>query len=114
MGKVVSKDGVLYWYIQNGVTEKLVISKPDGWVYDEILMDFKQDKNINAPSIKSLTVDDGITIVGNDLTIELTYTETTTLNQTKIFSDIKLRTGTTVLPPIPMVTIINQTVTKVA
>ena len=113
MGKVVSKDGVLHWFIQNGVTETLVISKPDGWVYDEILMDFKQDKNINASSIKSLTVNDGITISGTELAIELTYTETTTLDQTKLFSDIKLRTGTIVLPPIPLIIIINQTVTKV-
>ena len=113
MGRITSKDNTLYWTIQRNVTETVTIIKSNGWLYDEILMDFKQDKDINDFAIKSLTVGNGLTVNGNNLTITLSYEETTLLNQTRLYADIKLRLGSSVIPPIPMIITINQTVTKV-
>lgn len=113
MGTITSKNNILYWTIQKGVTESITISKDDGWAYDEILMEFKQTKDIDDYELLTLEVGSGLTVVGNNLTIDLTYAQTQAITVNKLFADIKLRTGTTILEPIPFIIITNQTVTKI-
>lgn len=111
---ISTKKGILYWTVQKGVTVSVVIIKNDGWdMYDEILMEFKQDKELSTYPIITLSVGDGLIVDGNNLLINLTYEQTASIEQCQLFSDIKLRSGSIVIPPIPFVVNIVETVTNI-
>lgn len=111
---ISTKKGILYWTIQKGVTSPVTIIKSDGWdAYDEILMEFKQEKELSTYPILTLSVGDGLTIDGNNLLINLTYEQTASIEQCQLFADIKLKIGNVVIPPIPFVVTIEETVTNI-
>lgn len=108
------KRGVLYWSIQKGVTSSIVIIKNDGWdSYDEILMDFKQEKELSTYPILTLSVGEGLTVDNKNLFINLTAPQTALIEQSQLFADIKLKTGDVVLPPIPFVVPLEETITNI-
>lgn len=114
MNKVSIKSNTVFWEIDRGTSAEIAINKSDGWaMYDEIVMDFKSEKDINQFSMLRLTPGAGIVIDGTRLIIRLSKDQTTALKAKTIFSDIKLRIGTEVLDPIPFQITINQTVTKI-
>lgn len=114
MSKVSIKSNTILWEIDRGTSARLVINKPDGWaMYDEIVMDFKSEKDINQFSMLRLSLIFGMNIQATLLIIPLSKEQTTTLKGKIIFSDIKLRIGTEVVDPIPVQIILNQTVTKI-
>lgn len=111
---ISAKKGVLYWTIEKGVTASVTIIKNDGWdAYDEILMEFKQEKELSTYPILTLSVGDGLIVDGNNLYINLTYEQTASIEQCQLFADIKLKIGDVVLPPIPFVGIILETITNI-
>ena len=114
MSKVSIKSNTILWEIDRGTSARLVINKPGGWaMYDEMVMDFKPEKDINEFSMLRKTPGSGMVIDGTLLIIPLGKDQTTSLRPKKIFSDIKLRIGTEVLPPIPVEITFNQTVSKI-
>lgn len=105
---------IISWPILRGTTSSIVINKTDGWaMYDEILMDFKLKKDLNYPADLRLTVGEGLVIDGTRLIASLSYEQTGQFRVRNMFADIKLKIGNVVIPPIPFVIIINDTVTKV-
>lgn len=108
------RDGVIIWTIARGVDDQMVITRADGWIqFDEIKMEWKTKKSINAPVVVEFTIGDKMSIVGNSLIILVPSEVTRPLNQTAFFSDIKMRTGEIISPEIPINIVIEQTVTDI-
>lgn len=111
---ISTKKGILYWTIQKGVTAAVTIIKADGWaMYDEILMEFKQDNELSTYPILTLSEGEGLVVDGDNLIINLTYSQTALIKQNRLFSDIKLKIGSVVIAPIPFVVTIAETVTNI-
>ena len=106
------QSNTIIWTIFKGTSESLAITKEDGWVYDDIAMDFKSSRNIEVRPFLRLTVGRGLTIEDTSLTIDLTPQDTIKLSRAVIYADIKLRNGTEVLDPILFEIRITDTVTK--
>lgn len=81
-------------------------------MYDEIVMDFKLSKDLKAARVLRLEAGSGISIDGNALSISLGYEQTAMLRSGQLYADIKLRTGNTVIKPIPFAIHVQETVTE--
>lgn len=113
MSQISIKANTIYWDIARGTSAEIALNKPDGWaIYDQIVMDLKPERDINSFSMLRLTPGAGLIIEGNRLIISLTYQQTTTLRAKQVYADIKLRIGSEVIPPIPFVITVKDTVTK--
>lgn len=113
MSLISIKSNTIYWEIARGTSAEIALNKPDGWdIYDQIVMDLKPEKDIQSFSMLRLTPGAGLLIEGNRLIVSLTYQQTTVLRGKQIHADIKLRIGSEVIPPIPFLITVKDTVTK--
>lgn len=114
MSNIAIKSNTIFWEIDRNTSAQITINKADGWaMYDEIIMDFKAEKDINSFYMLRLTPGSGITIDGIRLIIALTYAQTAVLKGKQIYADIKPRIGNQVITPIPFVIPIKDTVTRI-
>lgn len=115
MSEISVSQNQILWEIPKGTSASIALNKTDGWaMYDEIKMDFKNTKRIDADPILTLTVGSGLTITGTRLYISLTYGQVAAFKNTTIHADVKLRIGTDVIDPIPFLITIPETVTKIS
>lgn len=112
MSGITISDNVILWEFDKGTSASCVINKADGWaMYDEIVMELKPIKDINAlPSLR-LIIGSGLTVTGTSLLIEITYAQTKALRNKTIHADIKLKAGEEVTTPIPFLITNNNSVT---
>lgn len=113
MSQISLKNNTIHWEIDRNTSAEMAINKSTGWaMFDEIIMDFKPEKDINSFYMLRLSLGNGITIDGTRLIIALTFAQTAVLKGRQIHADIKLRIGAQVIKPIPYLIIVKDTVTK--
>ena len=112
MSQISLKNNTIYWEIDRNTSAEIVINKADGWaMYDEIVMDFKPEKDVQSFYMLRLSAGSGITIDGTRLIVSLTFAQTAVLKGRGIHADIKLPIGTKVIKPIPFLITNKDTVT---
>ena len=113
MSKIILRNDILEWSFDRGQTASLIINKEDGWNFDEIVMDIKSKREIRDDYIIRLTVGNGLTLSGNKLTARLTSEQTRNLPSQRASADIKVKLSDIVYPSIPLLIIVNPTVTDI-
>ena len=114
MPNVTIKNNTVVWTISRGVSESLTINSSAGWAqYDLIVLDLKVNKALEEYPLLRLTVGKGLTISGDLLIINISYQTSSALPAGLLNADIKLKLAGIVLPPVPIILQVQNTVSKV-